>query len=54
MVAAIDAVTPDDVARVIDRVLAAGPRVLAAVGPLDEDALALSVSASGSEAPSAA
>jgi predicted Zn-dependent peptidase len=54
MVAAIDAVTPDDVARVIDRVLAAGPRVLAAVGPLDEDALALSVSAFGSGAPSAA
>ena len=40
MVAAIDAVTPDDVARVIDRVLAAGPRVLAAVGPVDADDLA--------------
>ena len=38
--AAIDAVTPDDVARVIDRVLAAGPRVLAAVGPVDADDLA--------------
>jgi predicted Zn-dependent peptidase len=53
MVAAIDAVTPDDVARVIDRVLAAGPRVLAAVGPVDEGALALSVCASGSGAASA-
>jgi predicted Zn-dependent peptidase len=40
MVAAIDAVGPDDVARVIDRVLAAGPRVLAAVGPVDADVLA--------------
>jgi len=40
LVAAIDAVTPEDVARVIDRVLAAGPRVLAAVGPLDADVLA--------------
>ena len=40
MVAAIDAVTPEDVARVIDRVLAAGPRVLAAVGPMDADVLA--------------
>jgi predicted Zn-dependent peptidase len=39
MVAAIDAVTPDDVARVIDRVLAGGPRVLAAVGPVDGDEL---------------
>ncbi len=39
MVAAIDAVTPDDVARVIGRVLAAGPRVLAAVGPVDADVL---------------
>ncbi len=40
MVAAIDAVTPEDVARVIDRVLAGGPRVLAAVGPVDADVLA--------------
>ncbi len=40
MVAAIDAVTPEDVARVIDRVLATGPRVLAAVGPMDADVLA--------------
>ena len=40
LVAAIDAVTPEDVARVIDRVLGAGPRVLAAVGPVDADVLA--------------
>jgi predicted Zn-dependent peptidase len=41
MVDAIDAVTPEDVARVIDRVLAGGgPRVLAAVGPVDADELA--------------
>ena len=40
MVAAIDAVTPDDVARVIDRVLSGGLRVLAAVGPVDADDLA--------------
>ena len=40
MVDAIDAVTPDDIARAIDRVLAAGPRVLAAVGPVDADVLA--------------
>jgi predicted Zn-dependent peptidase len=39
MVAAIDAVTPDDVARVIERVMAVGPRVLAAVGPVDADVL---------------
>ena len=39
LVARIDAVTPDDVARVIDRVLAGAPRVLAAVGPLDPDDL---------------
>jgi predicted Zn-dependent peptidase len=44
MVAAIDAVTPDDVARVIDRVLAAGPRVLAAIGPVDGDDLAACLS----------
>ena len=31
--ARIDAVTPEDVARVIDRVMAGAPRVLAAVGP---------------------
>src|ERR687892_1775027 len=35
MVAAIDAVTPEDVARVIERVMAGGARVLAAVGPVD-------------------
>ena len=34
LVAQIDAVTPDDISRVIDRVLAGAPRVLAAVGPL--------------------
>jgi predicted Zn-dependent peptidase len=44
MVAAIDAVTPEDVARVIDRVLAAGPRVLAAVGPVDAGDLAATMS----------
>ena len=32
--AAIDAVSPEDVARVIDRVLAAGPRVIAAMARL--------------------
>src|SRR6478609_9401403 len=31
----VDAVTPDDVARVIDRVLGAGSRTLAVVGPAD-------------------
>ena len=40
MVAAIDAVSPDDIARVIERVLVAGPLVLAAVGPVDADVLA--------------
>jgi predicted Zn-dependent peptidase len=44
MVAAIDAVTPDDIARVIDRVLNTGPRVLAAVGPVDADELAARLS----------
>jgi predicted Zn-dependent peptidase len=39
IVAAVDAVTPDDVARVIDRVLATDERTLAAVGSIDEDAL---------------
>ena len=39
IVAAIDAVTPDDVVRVIDRVLATDERTLAAVGAIDEDAL---------------
>lgn len=39
LVARIDAVTPDDLARVIDRVLAGVPRVLAAVGPLDAEDL---------------
>jgi predicted Zn-dependent peptidase len=36
LVAEIDAITPDDIARVIDRVLAGTPRVLAVVGPFDE------------------
>jgi predicted Zn-dependent peptidase len=40
LVERIEAVTPDDVARVIDRVLTGAPRVLAAVGPLDPDDLA--------------
>ncbi|MGH8998621.1 MAG: M16 family metallopeptidase, partial [Acidimicrobiia bacterium] len=35
LVARIDAVTPDDVARVVDRVFAGVPRTLAAIGPLD-------------------
>jgi len=39
IVAAVDSVTPDDVARVVDRVLATDQRTLAAVGPIDEDAL---------------
>jgi predicted Zn-dependent peptidase len=39
-VARIDAVGPEDIARVIDRVLTGAPRVLAAVGPLEPDDLA--------------
>ena len=35
LVAQVDAVTADDVARVIDRVLGAGSRTLAVVGPAD-------------------
>ena len=35
VVAQVDAVTPDDVARVIDRVLGSGARTLAMVGPAD-------------------
>ena len=35
LVAQVEAVTPEDVARVIDRVLAAEPRVLSVVGPFD-------------------
>lgn len=38
LVAEVEAVTSDDVRRVIDRVLG-GPRTLAAVGPLDDDTL---------------
>jgi predicted Zn-dependent peptidase len=34
--ARVDAVTPDDVARVVDRVLSSGARTLAVVGPVDE------------------
>jgi predicted Zn-dependent peptidase len=40
IVVEIDSVTPDDIGRVVDRVLADGERTLAAVGPIDEDALA--------------
>jgi predicted Zn-dependent peptidase len=39
LVERIDAVTDEDVARVIDRVLAGAPRVLAAVGPVERDDL---------------
>jgi predicted Zn-dependent peptidase len=39
LVARIDEVTPDDVARVIDRVFVGAPRVLAAVGPLEAEDL---------------
>jgi predicted Zn-dependent peptidase len=35
LVARIDAVSPDDVARVIERVIDGAPRVLAAVGPIE-------------------
>jgi predicted Zn-dependent peptidase len=37
LVAEIDAVTVEDAARVIQRVFAASPRVLAVVGPFDPD-----------------
>jgi predicted Zn-dependent peptidase len=36
LVAAVDAVEPDDVARVVDRVVATDERTLAVVGPVDE------------------
>ena len=39
LVADVEAVTPEDVARVIQRVLAAEPRVLSIVGPFDEGEL---------------
>ena len=39
LVARIDAVGPEDVARVIERVIDGAPRVLAAVGPIDESDL---------------
>jgi predicted Zn-dependent peptidase len=32
----VDAVTPDDVARVVDRLFSSGARTLAVVGPVDE------------------
>jgi predicted Zn-dependent peptidase len=34
--ARVDAVTPDDVARVVDRLFSSGARTLAVVGPVDE------------------
>ena len=40
LVAEVDAVTPDDVARVVDRVVATDERTLAVVGPIDEARLA--------------
>jgi predicted Zn-dependent peptidase len=40
LVAAIDAVTAEDAARVIERVFADEPRVLAVVGPFDADEFA--------------
>jgi predicted Zn-dependent peptidase len=40
LVAEIDKVTPDDIARVVDRVLAAPERTVVAVGPVTEDSLA--------------
>jgi len=36
IVARVDAVTPDDVARVVSRLFSSGPRTLAVVGPVDE------------------
>ncbi len=35
----VEAVTPDDVARVVERLFADGSRTLAVVGPLDETAV---------------
>jgi predicted Zn-dependent peptidase len=40
LVGRIEQVTSDDIARVISRIFVGAPRVLAAVGPLDADALA--------------
>jgi predicted Zn-dependent peptidase len=37
VIARIEAVTPDDARRVIDRVFAGAPRTLAVVGPHEED-----------------
>ncbi|HMF81984.1 MAG TPA: pitrilysin family protein [Acidimicrobiia bacterium] len=39
VVARVDAVTSDDVARVVSRLFSAGPRTLAVVGPVDEAAI---------------
>ena len=43
LVAEVDAVTADDVARVVDRVVATDERTLAVVGPIDEARLATRV-----------
>ena len=40
MVEQVEAVTPDDVGRVIDRVLGSSDRTLAVVGPVDSGAFA--------------
>jgi predicted Zn-dependent peptidase len=40
LVATVNAVTPDDIARVVDRVLLDAPRTLAVVGPFDPDSFA--------------
>jgi predicted Zn-dependent peptidase len=37
--ARVDAVTPDDIARVVSRLFSSGPRTLALVGPVDETAV---------------
>jgi predicted Zn-dependent peptidase len=39
IVSRVDAVTSDDVARVVSRLFSSGPRTLAVVGPIDEAAL---------------
>ena len=39
VVARVDAVEPDDVARVVSRLFSSGPRTLAVVGPVDETAV---------------
>ena len=40
LVAEIDKITPDDIARVVDRVLATPHRAIAAVGPVTEELFA--------------